>query len=236
MPDEAQDAAATFARFSENYSDTVQESIGFVGRDLAFFTRAKVYHLRKLGERLSRPLAESSVLDVGCGTGLTDEVLLPYVGSLVGVDVTAEMVDLAADRNPAASYSPYDGQRLPCDDKEFDLVFAINVVHHVAPAKWDDFLSELLRVTASGGLAVVIEHNPLNPLTRKSVRECPFDEDATLVGPRRIRRGFHRAGATRTGHKYILFAPLGGDRVRAVEEAFGWWCPLGAQHVSWAEG
>ena len=126
------------------------------------------------------------------------------------------------------------GRRLPFPSASFDLAFAICVVHHVDPAAWDGFLGEMWRVTRAGGLAVVIEHNPANPLTRRSVNRCPFDEDAVLVGPRRLAQGLRRAGARSVRHRYILFAPFGGDRARMAEGLLGW-LPAGAQHIVWAQ-
>jgi SAM-dependent methyltransferase len=231
-PEEAPPTQDTFSAYSGEYCDAVQSSIDFIGRDVAFFTRAKIFHLRQIGDQLSGGLAKSSVLDVGCGLGLTDEYLVPHVGELTGVDVSESMVKGATERNPAAIYRTYDGQRLPFGDDRFDLVFAINVVHHVDPGRWDLFLSELLRVTAPNGIAVVIEHNPINPLTRRSVKLCEFDRDAVLVGRRRLLNGLRSAGGRSVRHRYIVFAPFGGDRTRRLERALVW-CPAGAQHLAW---
>ena len=43
------------------------------------------------------------------------------------------------------------------------------------------FVADMVRVTRPGGLVCVIEHNPLNPLTRLAVNRCPFDADAVLL-------------------------------------------------------
>jgi ubiquinone/menaquinone biosynthesis C-methylase UbiE len=224
---------AAFDRYASSYQETVEGSLSLPARNLDFFALAKIYHIRRLARTMPRPLSVCSVLDVGCGTGRTDQLLLPHVGSLSGVDVSAGMVTQARARNPDARYWVYDGAALPFDDRTFDMAFAICVVHHVDPPGWDGFLAELWRVTREGGLSVVIEHNPVNPLTRRSVDRCPFDEDAVLVRPRRVTEGFRRAGARNVGQRYILFAPFGRDRVRQLESALSWF-PAGAQHVVWA--
>jgi ubiquinone/menaquinone biosynthesis C-methylase UbiE len=223
-----------FDDYADHYGNTVERSLGLIRRDLKFFTQAKVWHLRGLARRLPRPLSASSALDVGCGAGVTDELLLPHVGSLFGIDVSSEMVEQAKHRNPRAQYQVYGGSILPFEDGSFDVAFAICVVHHVDPGRWDAFLAELWRVTRPGGMSVVIEHNPVNPLTRRSVDRCPFDEDTVLTGPRRLARGFRHAGAAEIGHRYILFAPFGGRRVRSLERVIGW-IPAGAQYLVWAQ-
>ena len=223
-----------FDRYVADYRELVEESVGFAGRKLDFFTRAKVFHLRQLARRLPRPLRACSVLDVGCGVGLTDHYLHPHVGTLRGVDVSPAMVAAAAARNPGIDYQAYDGFTLPFGPSTFDLTFAICVLHHVETVQWDHFLAELWRVTSPGGLAVVIEHNPLNPLTRRSVDQCPFDDDAVLVPVRRARLGLRRAGAGTTGRRYIMFCPVGGDRTRLAETSLGW-LPAGAQYLAWGQ-
>jgi predicted TPR repeat methyltransferase len=40
-----------------------------------------------------------SVLDLGCGTGLAGEALRPFAAHMVGVDLSAEMLAKAQDRN-----------------------------------------------------------------------------------------------------------------------------------------
>jgi SAM-dependent methyltransferase len=223
-----------FDRYAADYRRLVEESVGFAGRKLDFFTRAKVFHLRHLAHRLARPLATCSVLDVGCGVGLTGHYLRPHVGALSGVDVSPAMVAAASARNPDIDYQAYDGSTLPFGPSSFDLTFAICVLHHVEPADWDHFLAEMWRVTRPGGLAVIVEHNPLNPLTRRSVDQCPFDDDAVLVPVRRARQGLRRAGAPTTGRRYIMFCPIGGDRTRLAEGSLGW-LPAGAQYLVWGQ-
>ena len=35
------------------------------------------------------------------------------------------------------------------------------------------------------GQLIIFEHNPLNPITRKIVKECEYDEDAILLTPKK---------------------------------------------------
>lgn len=224
-------AERPFDKYASDYQAAVESSVT-IGQDLAFFTSAKIYQLRRLARDEGLSLDKCSVLDVGCGPGLTDELLGPYVGDLTGVDVSPQMIEAARARNPSFTYEAYDGQVLPFPDERFTFTFAICVLHHVAPDAWNAFLSEMLRVTRLGGVVAVIEHNPLNPLTRLSVMKCVFDDDAVLMGPRRVIDGLRAAGAQGTQRRYVLFVPFGGDRVRAIEHRSLSWCPLGAQYVA----
>lgn len=221
---------ATFDVYAAAYDAIVDGSVNFTGKDLAFYTAAKAYHLRRLGETLARPLSECAVLDVGCGVGHLDQLLAPHVGRLVGVDVSPGMVEQAARRNPGSEFATYSGGRLPFEDGSFDLAFAVCVMHHVEPRQWDAFVAEMWRAVRPGGAVAVIEHNPINPLTRRSVAACAFDDDAALLGPRRVTRALRAAGSSKARTRYILFAPFGGDRWRAAEAGVAW-LPLGAQYM-----
>ena len=52
----------------------------------------------------------------------------------------------------------------------------------------------MARVLRPGGIAAIFEHNPLNPLTRRVVSNCVFDEDAVLLRRRRARGLLRQAG------------------------------------------
>jgi hypothetical protein len=80
------------------------------------------------------------------------------------------------------------------------------------------------------GLVVVLEHNPHNPLTRRAVASCPFDEDVCL--PRRsevaaLARGL---GLRVVAQRYIVFFPWRGRIFDAAERALAS-VALGAQYL-----
>lgn len=220
-----------FDAYDETYRDEVEKSIAFAGVGLDVFTEAKAHALlRLIRERLGDP-RDVRALDVGCGPGETDRYLAPEVGELHGVDVSAGVVERARAVNPGVAYRTYDGERLPYDDDEFDLAFAICVVHHVRPDRWPSFADELVRVVRPGGVVSVIEHNPLNPLTRLAVARCAFDDDAVLLHAGTTRRLLAGAGATDVDVRYILFHPFRNAALRAAESPLRR-VPLGAQYVA----
>jgi SAM-dependent methyltransferase len=219
-----------FDRYKDFYPEEVQRSIDFIGQDVDFFAELKAQYLLEVARRFVGRPGSLSFLDVGCGVGLTDGHLEGVVGSLHGVDVAAGSLERARERNPWAEYSKYDGSVLPVADGSFDVTFAICVLHHVEPTLWADFANELARATRRDGLVIVIEHNPLNPLTRLAVSRCEFDEDAVLLRAERTRTLLGAAGLTVEESRYIAFFPRRGSVLRAVERRLGW-LPLGAQYA-----
>jgi SAM-dependent methyltransferase len=221
--------ASSFDPIASDYSELVSRSIAFGPREHDFYVRRKADALIDVTRRLLGEPAEQAVLDVGCGIGLTDEHLRGRFGTLHGVDTAHEAVALAAKRNPDVGYQVYDGSRLPYEEGRFDLAFAICVLHHVPVGDWVPFARELARVVRPGGLVVVVEHNPRNPLTRVAVSRCPFDEDAVLLGRRRACRVLAAAGLDPVEARFILLVPVDQPWTTRVERATAR-LPLGAQH------
>ena len=216
---------------AENYVDSVDRSVSFTGRDSAFFARRKVELLEELANRSVGPLSGLSVLDVGCGTGTTDRHLVDHVGSLRGVDVSQEMLVLAAEAVPEASYEWYNGDKLPFPDGSFDVTVAICVLHHVPLSARAKFMAELHRATRDGGLVAVFEHNPLNPLTCHAVNSCELDNGVILAKGSDVGAYLEAAGARSVERRDYLFTPVGG----AVGRSIDWILhrlPLGGQYVT----
>ena len=222
-----------FDSYRGSYRDVVQSSIDFSGLSHAFFLRAKAALLRELiAARLGRE-AKPAMLDVGCGVGSFHPFMRGMVGRLSGIDVSAQSIAQARTDNPQDDYRVFDGKRFPYAASGFDLVTAICVLHHVPPAEWLRFMSEMRRVARPGGLVCVIEHNPLNPLTRLAVMRCEFDRDAQLLGAGKTKRLMAVSGLREIDARYFLLLPSEAKPLRAVERAL---CrvPLGAQYVAFS--
>jgi SAM-dependent methyltransferase len=169
-----------------------------------------------------------SAIDVGCGVGLTDRYLDGFC-SLVGVDISPGVLEEAAKANCGVRYLEYDGKRLPFENESFDLAFTICVVHHVPVAEWASFVAEIARCVRPGGLVVIFEHNPFNPLTRLAVRRCAFDEDATLLRRSKAAHLLRQAGLDTVESAYILFFPWPARALNALDQRLGRF-PLGSQY------
>lgn len=218
-----------FSAYSGRYREEMERSIGFIGQDVDFFAAVKAGRLIDLARRRLGDPATLAALDVGCGVGLTDRHLTQSFARVVGVDIAQGMIDEAARANPSAQYLLYDGRHLPFADGAIDLAFAISVFHHVPHPLRPNLVREMARVVRPNGLVVIIEHNPLNPLTRRAVAHCAWDEDAVLLGRRETRLLFESARLDLIEQRYIVFFPFFARQLTPVERALGW-LPLGAQH------
>lgn len=223
--------AQLFDQYRSTYNGTVEDSISFSGLKHDFFLQAKADFLERL---VSQRLADSGTvraLDIGCGVGALHPFLRPVMPNLTGCDISHESVARARQSNPWVDYAAYDGPVLPYSDASFDLAFAVCVVHHVKPSGWSAFFAELKRVVRPGGLACIIEHNPLNPLTRLAVLRCPFDADAVLIRPAEVKALFREQDLTAIESEHFLLLPTARPSFRWIERALSA-MPLGAQYAS----
>ena len=224
--------AVDFDRYATGYEDEVDRSVSFTGRNSAFYARRKVEILEEIVRPGLGPLQGLSLLDVGCGTGTTDQVLAPQVRTLHGVDVSEEMLHKARQNVPAGQFSWYDGELLPFDDSTFDVVVAICVLHHVPVTERFKVVSEMVRVSRRTGVVAVFEHNPYNPLTRHAVNTCELDRDAVLLPPRETIELLRESADVEPEHRHYLFSPLGGAIGRSLDRRLRN-IPFGGQYVAW---
>jgi SAM-dependent methyltransferase len=109
---------------------------------------------------LIRPTGSERALDVACGPGLLAKAIAPVVGSFVGVDMTAAMVDKARliageAKLSNARFEVANATALPFPDAAFDLAVTRLALHHMDdPAR---SLAEMARVLAPGGRLAVFD-------------------------------------------------------------------------------
>jgi len=76
---------------------------------------------------------DHNVLEVGCGTGNHILALHARVGCRCwGIDPSAEMLARARERAPAVRFCLGSAERLEFPDTSFDLVYSVDVIHHVS--------------------------------------------------------------------------------------------------------
>jgi ubiquinone/menaquinone biosynthesis C-methylase UbiE len=223
--------AELFDSYHNSYGTLVQSSIDFSGLSHDFFMAAKADILRDLMARRFSSGHHATALDVGCGVGAFHPFARGMFSRLCGTDISAASIAQARQNHPDVEYQAYDGNMLPYGDATFDLAFTISVLHHVPPERWLGFLREIRRVVRPGGLVCVIEHNPLNPLTRLAVTRCEFDRDAVLLRAGRTRQLLKDAGLGQIDTRYFLLLPWATPFARRIERGLRN-LPLGAQYLA----
>ncbi len=92
------------------------------------------------------------VLDIGSGTGKILEELKVKGWQVEGIDGAPEAVEWSQKRGIPIKQTDFVKDRLPYENKYFDLVLALDLLEHLPNDK--EVLSEMYRITKSGGIAV----------------------------------------------------------------------------------
>jgi len=221
---------AELDRFADEYRAQHAANIRASGESPEFFADYKVAQVAAW--LVGRYPAGPEILDFGAGVGTSVPYFRKYLPHcrLTCLDVSRRSLELGRARfHDEAQFVQFDGSRVPFADASFDLVFLAGVLHHVAHHEHAALLAEIRRVLRGTGTLVVFEHNPYNPLTVHAVNSCPFDANAVLLTPRKLRRSAARAGFPRGVTQYRVFFPHALRALRPLERAMRW-LPLGAQY------
>jgi SAM-dependent methyltransferase len=189
---------------------------------------ASVYKQRVIERLLGKDFARP-VLDFGCGTGNLTRLLTASFPIVHGYDPSPDSVRLAEARSHGAAFFD-DPEALPRD--HYGAVVLANVLSHVPPPNRPGLLRIVIDVLEKGGRAIVFEHNPLNPLTRRAFAIAPMEESTELLYPWHVKRLLKRAGLSKVDLDYIVFFPGPLAAARPIEPSLAW-LPLGAQVCAW---
>jgi SAM-dependent methyltransferase len=94
----------------------------------------------------------SSVLDVGCGSGLALAVAQQLGANVSGLDASDQLVAIAKTRAPGADVRVGELEELPFADRSFDVVTGFNSFQYAADRV--NALREACRVVCEGGSVV----------------------------------------------------------------------------------
>lgn len=193
-----------FDMIAKDYRSIHDKNLQLTGETSEYYAEYKIKEIKPI---LTEPLR---ILDIGCGDGLTSVYFKKYFKNVkyYGIDISIESINVARLRNiKSCNFQVYDGQSIPFKNKTIDCVFMSCVLHHINHKKHDDILNECYRVLIQGGKLIIFEHNPLNPITRRIVKDCVFDHDAVLLGFRKLKETIIRAGFIQLEVNFTLFLP-----------------------------
>jgi SAM-dependent methyltransferase len=127
----------------------------------AYDARYAADELAGIGEALRAVVKQTRaerVLEVGCGTGRWLSELAPHTQFVAGVDRSVRMLALAAAKLNAGNLVNADANALPFPSGCFDLVFAVNAIHHFADAR--GFIPGAANLLAPGGALAIVGIDP----------------------------------------------------------------------------
>ncbi len=220
-----------FDQYSGSYADLLKDPIRdrFVGSHPEFFQVRKADLILDYFRGKQLDPSKMRYLDVGCGQGDLLRILRPSFAYVAGCDPSPGMIASLGDVDVRLQV---DESKLPYAGESFDFVTASGVFHHVPPENRIALAKEVNRVLKPEGIFVIIEHNPINPVTRLIVKRSPVDAGAVLIATSETRRLLLSADFQLDGVYYFLYVPRnaydhGG---RAIEKILTK-LPLGGQYA-----
>lgn len=219
-----------FDNYAADYSAGMENPVKkMMAGSAVDFLKPKVELLKRIAAQ-GNP--SPKLLDFGCGSA----DFLNLVASecpnwgLYGSDISEEMMNEARKRYGAEgcgfSLIPMD-EALGAD--QYDLITASCVFHHIPPEEWESSMERLSGSLKPGGMVVIFEHNPRNPLTNWVVSRTPIDQNAVLLDMREVRRLMSSASLAVIQATSFLFGPPTWKITAMVDGLFGW-TGLGGQY------
>lgn len=101
-------------------------------------------------ELISYAQKEQSIFDIGCGSGQFLSLLAQYtkVSKLRGIEIDSGLIANARQinkdfKNKEISFRIFNGIKIPDEIKEYDLIYMIDVYHHIPVKIREDFIKQV---------------------------------------------------------------------------------------------
>lgn len=212
-----------FDEFTDTYNAHLKEQTKLFTSNDGYFAQYKVDITKKI---IANPL---TILEFGCGIGRNVPFLKKAFpnSTIVGTDISLDSLAYAHKANPDVQFIPT--AELSNSEMRFDLIFVASVYHHIPCNQRANVTKLLYNSLAPRGQLIIFEHNPYNPVTRKIVSNCPYDEGVVLLAPRTLKNFVREAGFELYRQGYCLFFPPWIPLMNAIEPYLKW-LPMGGQY------
>jgi len=226
-----------FDDFVSDYETIINRHAAFAGGSFEHFIGVRLSLVAELTRDQLPPDAPLQIVDFGCGIGATEQQLAGrYPRAMItGLDISTGSIAAARRRalpNVVFQTIAPDGP-MPLADNSVDLLYSNGTFHHIAAGEHLRILGDMHRCLKPGGHVFIFENNPLNPVMRFAMKRNPFDADARLIFPRRMKKNLRAAGLTVMAQGFYCFYLKPFTFMRWSEKYLRW-LPLGAQYYTWA--
>ncbi len=211
-----------FDEYVKEYDELLNKNLSFFSKDDSYFCRYKADLIKQYSSKNPK-----RILEFGAGIGRN----IPFIknaypeSEIYAYDVSQKSLDYLEQKHPYAKVI----REFKGFENFFDLVFCSVVYHHIPVDERQKATNDIFSSLISGGEFFVFEHNPLNPVTRKLVERCPYDEDAVLLSPGEMKNTAKAAGFNDFSVKYYLYFPP-ALKISFLEK-FLRTLPLGGQYM-----
>lgn len=214
-----------FDQYSENYKKVLKNSFPKLLRNIDYYTEYKVKKVFNHRKKLKT----KSIMDFGCGIGLSHNFFLKYFPriKLWGFDESYYSLKEAKKNNKNVKIVN-SLKKIP--KKYFDVIFVSNVFHHINEKEHKNTLLHLKLFLKPSGLIYIFEHNKFNPFTKIIFSTSVLDKNAKMVPVQNFYKLAEKCDMKVVEKKYILFFPSMISFLNILDKILEW-VPLGAQYL-----
>lgn len=112
----------------------------------------------------------SSVFDVGCGSGMFLSLVNQYRSpeKVFGIEISEKLIENAKqlfknNTTTKSTFKVYNGQHIPEEIKDYNYIVLIDVLHHVPLEKQEVFLTEIYSTMSKNSTLILKDINSSNP-------------------------------------------------------------------------
>ena len=212
-----------FDKYVDTYNSILEHQLNFFDGE-EYFAAYKVHLLTELANSKAQ-----KILDFGCGIGRSISFLEQAFpdGKIFATDISECSIKKAREEYSNSYFFPLNEAHEY--KSQFEVIFVAGVFHHIHPTLRQGVMQQLSDMLTDDGELFIFEHNPLNPVTRYMVNNCPFDEDAVLLRPTEFTKLFESAQLNLQKKGYTLFFPSHLKALRVLEKYMKW-LPMGGQY------
>jgi len=218
------ESIGNFNSFADAYEKQMLDALGVFGESSAYFAEYKVNLLASLVGNVG----VKSVLDYGSGIGASNSYLRKSFpnSELWASDLSETSLNVLKERYPYTKTAHPD--LLP--KKYFDVIFVSCVFHHIPEENQRQVMELIKELLAPDGRICIFEHNPYNPITRRIVSNCEFDEGVILLRKSQLTKMSRESSPTKKiVSRYCLFFPSFLRKLSVFERMLRW-IPMGGQY------
>lgn len=115
------------------------------------------------------PKLDETLLDVGCGTGISTE---PWICKKHGIDSSKKLIEIAKEKNSETDYKVAAAEEIPFEDDQFDYVISVTAVQNFCDI--EKGLTEMKRVLKEKGIIVIstLKDSPNLKSIHKNINEA----------------------------------------------------------------
>lgn len=143
------------------------------------------------------------MLDVAAGTGRVSEYFKHKVKTVVGLDISPDMIQVAQTENRIDVGVIAPGEETPFLDNSFDLIYCRSAMHYMDQKK---AVKEWVRVTRDGGHVIVADASFDNEVVNKwyeKMLQCILPQ-MKLVYHKKVMGMFNALGQKNTSHETFM--------------------------------